>query len=206
MRGTFSVCPSTACTGAGPVAANVCPDEITQCRQEGGGGGHQGGLPPMEKRELGAWPSLSSSAPPDSVLLSCSRPYETSQYREGAQANKQVSWSVCVYTCVRKSTEIEEYTYVCVCVGGNYHGEKTCSDFLHQNLGRRSKQGSYCWKTPSPSPVHTGKRSWINTHPHTHKHRCTQSSTFLPSAPTLLLSNFSGKLCAAATSSFQSHN
>lgn len=53
----------------------------------------------MEKRELGAQPSLSSSLPPDSFLLSCSGPYETSQYREGAQANKQMSWSVCV--CVR---------------------------------------------------------------------------------------------------------
>ena len=79
-------------------------------------GGHRGGLPPMEKRELGAWPSLSSSPPPDSLLLSCSGPYETSQYREGAQANKQMSWSVCVCVCVCvcRSTEIEEYTHVCV--------------------------------------------------------------------------------------------
>lgn len=40
------VCPFTACTGAGPAVANVCPDEITRCKQEGGcvwGGGTREG-------------------------------------------------------------------------------------------------------------------------------------------------------------------
>lgn len=50
------------------------------------------GLPTMEgKKEPGALPSLSSLPPPNSFLLSCSEPYETTQYREIAKANKQMS-------------------------------------------------------------------------------------------------------------------
>lgn len=72
-------------------------------------GGDQGGLPTMEKKkkkEAGALPSLSSFPPPNSLLLSCSEPYETTQYREIAKANKQMS-EKCV--CIN----------VCVCVCGN---------------------------------------------------------------------------------------
>lgn len=148
----------------------------------------------MEKRELGAWPSLYSLPPPDSFLLSCSGPYETSQYREGAQANKQMSWSVCkcarMCLCAYRSTEIEEYTHVCG--GKNYHGEKTCNDFLHQNLGRRSEEEKLLLEDTLPFPC---------------AHRETHTIFYLPpSTPTLLLLNFSSELRATVTSSFQSHN
>lgn len=151
------------------------------------GGRDQGGLPPMEKRELGAQPSLSSSLPPDSFLLSCSGPYETSQYREGAQANKQMSWSVCQCVCV-----CAHRIHSRVCGGKNYHGEKPCSDFLHQNLGRRSEEEKLLLEDTLPFPC---------------AHRQTHTIFYLPpSTPTLLLSNFSRELRATVTSSLQSHN
>lgn len=131
----------------------------------------------MEKRELGAQPSLSSSLPPDSFLLSCSGPYETSQYREGAQANKQMSWSVCqcVCVCAHRSTEIEEYTHVCV--GGRIIMEKSRAvTFFIKTLADDQRRRSYCWKTHSPFPVHTGKHTQSSTFLHPPPHSCFQTS------------------------------
>lgn len=144
-----------------------------------GGGTREGCLlwkkKKKKKRELGARPSLSSSPSPNSLLLSCSGPYETSQHREGAQANKQMSLSVCVH----RSTEIEEYTHVSV-GGENYHGEKTCSDFLHQNLGRRSEEGKLLLEDTLPCPC---ANTVEYTQSNTHKLKRTQSSTFLHPPP-----------------------
>ena len=57
--------------------------------------------------------------------------------------------------------------------------------FFIKTLADDQRRGSYCWKTPSSFPVHTGKRSWIHTVKHTHTltHTHTQSSTFLHPPP-----------------------
>lgn len=59
--------------------------------------------------------------------------------------------------------------------------------FFIKTLADDQRRGSYCWKTPSPFPVHTSKRSWIHTVKHTpsntQKLKCTQSSTFLHPPP-----------------------
>lgn len=181
----FLVCPSTDYTGAGQAAANVCPDEITQegvCVWGGEGPGRAVSYK-KKKPKTGAQPSLSSSLPPDSFLLSCSGPYESSQYRESEQANK---WAgVCVHEFMRTKAGKSKNTNVCV-GGENYHGEKTCSDFLHQNLGRRSEEEKLLLE--GTLPLHTHAYTFLHPPPH---------SSF---------SNFMRKLHPTVTSSFQSHN
>ena len=61
--------------------------------------------------------------------------------------------------------------------------------YFIKTLADDQRRGSYCWKTPSPFPMHTGKRSWIHTITHTHtpsnthQLKRTQSSTFLHPPP-----------------------
>lgn len=75
-----------------------------------------------------------------------------------------------------------------MCGGKNYHGEKTCSDFLHQNLGRRSEERKLLLEDTLPFPC-AHRQTQLNTHSHahtpsnTHQLKCTQSSTFLHPPP-----------------------
>lgn len=173
LSSTFPGLPFHSLTGAGPALANACPDEITWCRQGGWGVGDQGGLPPMEKKELGAWPSLSSSQPPDSLLLSCSGPYETSQYRD--EANKQMSFWVCVCVCVHRSTEIEEYTHVCV--GGELSWRKDVQWLSSSKPWQTIRGGEAIVGRHPPLSLCTQANTVKYTHAHTH------TSTFFPPPP-----------------------
>lgn len=82
--------------------------------------------------------------------------------RERKQTNESEYGCARVCVCVHRSTEIEEYTHVCV--GGRIIMEKRRAvTFFIKTLADDQRRGSYCWKTPSPFPVHTGKRSRIHT-------------------------------------------
>lgn len=53
--------------------------------------------------------------------------------------------------------------------------------FFIKYLADDQRSGSYCWKTPSSFPVHTGKHSQTHTHtPLKHTFQMHTSTTFLP--------------------------